>query len=550
MTVYSIKNTKLFLALILIVYIFISIIPLVNTKLRIQPIIKQNDNIIKEERKILAVKKTSITLLQIEHQLLESPFNRDVTTLNAKRNELIKELRDNKILNGVNQLEQRIIAFDSFYKVIRLIGVENAGKIGDFRKSIHDFEDKIKSRTPVYVKLLELRRAEKDFLLRNIYSYKNKHLIIVKELKSLISNKAEKELLESYASTFYEVTNLIYEKKDFEKNYHEKVFDFDSFLEELFVSEISKSQNLSINIENNQTTLFTFNLLTTLIIGIFIFYIFKFTHLQNKTNEQTLERLGSELERKERLQENLISQEKLASLGSLAAGIAHEIKNPLNIIINSTKILIEVIEDNVSRFNDNQGDLDMIKKSSELIITHGQRADGIVKNMLSLARGTSEEKVTIDLNQLILENYQLVYHTMRSNNPFDITFINNLSPISPFECKNSEIARAFINIFDNSIYAMRAKLKSNNYTPTLLIKSHEIDGQVEIRIRDNGIGISQKDLEKILEPFYTTKPTGEGTGLGLSFTYDVIKSHNGIIDIISEEGKYTEIRIVFTRENI
>lgn len=238
----------------------------------------------------------------------------------------------------------------------------------------------------------------------------------------------------------------------------------------------------------------------------------------------------------------------MASLGELTAGIAHEIKNPLNFVNNFSEVSRELLDEMKIELKENKIDdvielIEDLKQNLEKINQHGKRADSIVKGMLLHSRGTSGEKTPTDINDLLDQYVNLAYHGMRAQNKeFNITIEKDYD--KSFEKINvvpQDISRVFLNIINNACYAAYDKKKNsgdNNFSPTLKVSTKNLNGKVEIKIRDNGNGIPKDILDKIFQPFFTTKPTGEGTGLGLSLSYDIVtKVHGGNIKIESEEGK-------------
>jgi len=254
-------------------------------------------------------------------------------------------------------------------------------------------------------------------------------------------------------------------------------------------------------------------------------------------------------------QEQLVQSEKMASLGQLTAGVAHEIKNPLNFINNFSELSIdltkelnealepvEMTENDRSYIGEILGDLSM---NATKILEHGKRADSIVKGMLLHSRGKSGEFQLTDINNMLSEDIALGYHGMRAqDNAFNITieeaYDKDLPQISVVP---QDLSRVFLNLINNACYSVKdsAPSKPPGWVPTLHVSSRLYEGMLEVRIRDNGKGISQENIKKIFDPFFTTKPAGKGTGLGLSLSYDiVVKVHNGQIRVESEQGQYAE----------
>ena len=249
-------------------------------------------------------------------------------------------------------------------------------------------------------------------------------------------------------------------------------------------------------------------------------------------------------------QTQLIQSEKMASLGQLTAGIAHEIKNPLNFVNNFSELSVELItelEEGVSP--EEQKDItDDLKQNLEKINFHGKRADSIVKGMLQHSRSSVAEKQPTDINKMVEEFFNLAYHGMRAKDPgFNCTMEKNLAKDIPqIKIISQDISRVILNIFNNAFYAVDERSKSNgkDYQPKVSITTSFDNGKVFISIRDNGKGIPDDIKDKIFNPFFTTKPTGQGTGLGLSISYDIIvKGHNGGLVVNSKAGEYTEFLI-------
>ena len=264
-------------------------------------------------------------------------------------------------------------------------------------------------------------------------------------------------------------------------------------------------------------------------------------------------------------QANLIQAEKMASLGQLTAGIAHEIKNPLNFVNNfaalSVDLLSELKETAAPGFaaltDDQRAEIDdvsaMLTSNLEKITEHGKRADGIVKAMLEHSRGSSAERRMVDLNALIDEALNLAYHGARAQDQsFNITLERDFGEgIAPIEVNPQDMTRVFLNIFSNGFYAATRRARNGGdagFVPTLKVTTRDAGEAVEIRVRDNGTGIPADIRDKLFQPFFTTKPTGEGTGLGLSITYDIVtKQHGGTITVDSEVGEYSEFTIRLPR---
>jgi len=284
--------------------------------------------------------------------------------------------------------------------------------------------------------------------------------------------------------------------------------------------------------------------------------------LLNELRQRT-DDLTASLEDLRTAQDRLVQTEKLASLGQLTAGIAHEIKNPLNFVNNFSALSAELTDElnNVLKPVVMDGkvreDVDeltsLLKTNLEKVVQHGKRADSIVKNMLLHSRDGSGEQRPADINALLDESLNLAYHGARAERPeFNITLRRQLDPdAGEIDVYPQEITRAFINLISNGFYAASKRKAENGETdfePVLSVATKNIGNHIEIRIRDNGTGIPSEVKQKIFNPFFTTKPAGEGTGLGLSMSHDiVVKQHGGRIEVDTQLGQFTEFTIVLPR---
>jgi GAF domain-containing protein len=284
-----------------------------------------------------------------------------------------------------------------------------------------------------------------------------------------------------------------------------------------------------------------------------------FEQVQQRTRE-----LSRSLEDLRTAQDRLIQTEKLASLGQLTAGIAHEIKNPLNFVNNFSALSAELTDElndtlkPVAMDGKVREEVDeltgMLKDNLEKVVQHGKRADSIVKNMLLHSREGSGEHRFADINAIVDESLNLAYHGARAEKPnFNVTMQRSFDPaVGTADIYPQEITRVLLNLISNGFYAT-AKRKTeagDGFEPTVTATTKDLGEKVEIRIRDNGTGIPEEVRVKIFNPFFTTKPAGEGTGLGLSMSHDIIvKQHGGKIDLETEPGQFTEFRIVLPRTN-
>jgi signal transduction histidine kinase len=281
--------------------------------------------------------------------------------------------------------------------------------------------------------------------------------------------------------------------------------------------------------------------------------------LEKKVAERTaeLEKANSELllamENLKTTQAQLVQQEKMASLGELTAGIAHEIQNPLNFVNNfsevSTELADELFTEITAGKTKTAADLALaLKANLQKILRHGQRADNIVKGMLEHSRMKIAKREKVALNEIVDEALRLSYHALRANDKSFSAILETHfgEDVGTVPIVARDISRVMLNIFNNAFYAMQEKKKvaPSGYQPRLLVHTKRMNGQALISICDNGAGISPQVKEKIYQPFFTTKPAGEGTGLGLSISYDIVtREHGGSLQVDSVDGDYTEFRV-------
>jgi GAF domain-containing protein/nitrogen-specific signal transduction histidine kinase len=263
-------------------------------------------------------------------------------------------------------------------------------------------------------------------------------------------------------------------------------------------------------------------------------------------------------------QASLVHAQKMAALGQLTAGIAHEIKNPLNFVNNFAGLSVELLDELKEASAQAMGALDADKRAEmvetiqmltgnlEKIAEHGRRADGIVRSMLQHSRGGSGDWQATDLNALVEEALNLAYHGARAQDQsFNITMERELDQnLAPVEIVPQDVMRVFLNLIGNGFYAAnkRSRAGDGTYRPVLKVTTRDLGESIEIGVRDNGVGISREHREKLFQPFFTTKPTGEGTGLGLSISYDIVtQQHGGAITVESEVGQFTEFTVRLPR---
>ena len=277
---------------------------------------------------------------------------------------------------------------------------------------------------------------------------------------------------------------------------------------------------------------------------------------KRKAIEETNVALQKSLEELKAAQALLIQSEKMASLGELTAGIAHEIQNPLNFVNNFSELnteLISELKDEIEKGNTEEmrSLADDIKANEQKINHHGKRADAIVKGMLQHSRSSSGIKEPTDINALAEEYLRLAYHGLRAK---DKTFNSKMRTdfderIGNINVVPQDIGRVILNLITNAFYAVDEKknapanISGQSYEPTVSVSTKKIGDKIEVSIKDNGNGIPRKVLDKIFQPFFTTKPTGQGTGLGLSLSYDIVKAHGGEIKVNTVQNEGTEFTI-------
>jgi two-component system, NtrC family, sensor kinase len=305
-------------------------------------------------------------------------------------------------------------------------------------------------------------------------------------------------------------------------------------------------------------------ILVAIISAILIISFLLMRNLQTKKRANSLlEKQKEEIERQKNNVENtlvelkltqsqLIQSEKMASLGELTAGIAHEIQNPLNFMNNFSEVnkeLIEEIKQELTNGNISEAIIiaDNIHQNEDKINHHGKRADAIIKGMLQHSQSSAGKKEPTDLNALTDEYLKLAFHGYRvKEKSFSVMMNKNYDEtIGKINIISQEMGRVLLNLFNNAFYAVSDKKKQSpeGYEPAISINTKRVGGRVEIRIRDNGNGIPQKVIDKIFQPFFTTKSTGQGTGLGLSLSYDIIKAHGGDIKVETKEGEFAEFMV-------
>lgn len=404
-------------------------------------------------------------------------------------------------------------------------------------------------------------------------TFKKNNLIIHRYIENiennfLVSQGIDFQFKNKLNNQFYIYINYLNKLFD-EKNINKNNFEYKLFLlgndflynMDKSVSYIELYSKSKINkLKINQIISVIFLMIIIIIQFIFVFLpIFKQLKQEIKLKQKSYDNLI-------KAQNKIITQEKIASLGALSAGIAHEIQNPINLINNSANIIIDFIKNDLPNYLEKfkpfkideldyfREDMELVAKSGEIILSNGNKADSIIKSMLLLSsEGTPEFKL-IDINELVEASFKISFRTIITSNPFPIeTDIKLLKPeLAKVWLYPHELSRALNNILENSFYALKIKFNTQeNFKPKIAIALNITpDYDLIIEIEDNGIGISDEIKDKIINPFFTTKPTGEGVGLGLSMVNDIIRIHNGELKVISKENVFTKIIIIIPKNII
>ena len=433
-------------------------------------------------------------------------------------------------------------------------------KQNNTQKAIQNFHAGIRSAleqknftylTSNYASLTQLyleNEKNKDSSL--YYARKNLDLLLSmesKELGNAYTNLFKSYQLNEYYDSAYKYQGLALASND--SAYQARIkslsdFQNMSFDDLLRLKELESEKVLTENRIRMYAMLA--GLTVFLVIGLILYRNYLKKKEANKLLEQTLSNLRS-------TQSQLIQSEKMASLGELTAGIAHEIQNPLNFVNNFSEINKELIDEAISaneigKSHELKELLINLRDNEEKVKYHGQRADAIVKGMLQHSVRSSRQKEATDINALADEYIRLAYLGYRAReNGFNANLEKIFEPsIDKINVIPQEIGRVLINLYNNAFYAVaeRQKQESGNYTPTITLSTKKIAGKIEIHVKDNGNGIPVKIKEKIFQPFFTTKPTGQGTGLGLSLSYDIVKAHGGELRVETKEGEGSEFVII------
>jgi signal transduction histidine kinase len=406
--------------------------------------------------------------------------------------------------------------------------------------------------------------AQKKEISKALQAYKNAETIAKEIAANYELEKIYKGLSDAYAAindypNAYTYQSLLTTVKDtlYNAEKDKKLaflqFNFEIQKKQTEIDLLMKDKTMNdLELKTQKTVKNSLIAVLSLVI-LLVFILFRNYRIKDKTNsildtqkkelEQTLAELRS-------AQSQLIQAEKMASLGELTAGIAHEIQNPLNFINNFSEVNRELIEElktersKLKTDRDEKSEIDIlndIAANGEKVIHHGRRADAIVKGMLQHSRKNTGQKEATDINALCDEYLRLSYHGLRAKGTsFNADFKTDFdSTIGKVNIIPQDFGRVLLNLFNNAFYAVneRHKVEGSAFKPVVSVQTKKLDHKIQIKISDNGNGISQKIIDKIFQPFFTTKPAGSGTGLGLSLSYDIIKAHGGEIKVETQHDE-------------
>jgi len=472
---------------------------------------------------------------------------------------------------GANDLKLASEKFQTALEIYReRVEVENAGNMSH-RQSYGELGDcyfslsKISSGKAKRDNLLQSLKYN-ELLLQIAVNANNKSIIgdsyyNLSEVYEALGN--DKEAFENYKS-YIIYRDSLYNEENTRKTVQAKMqYDFDKKTS-IAKAEQGKKDAETRRIKNQQY--FAIAGLGVVVLAVVVIALIQFRNNKQKIKanrllQQQKEKVESTLVELKSTQTQLIQSEKMASLGELTAGIAHEIQNPLNFVNNFSEVNSELITEmreelakgNIEEANQIAGD---INENEHKIIFHGKRADAIVKGMLQHSRSSSGVKEPTDINALVDEYLRLAYHGLRAKDKtFNATMKTDYDQtIGKINIVPQDIGRAILNLITNAFYAVgeRSKMKNEKYEPTVTVSTALIPPlggrgpKIEIKVADNGGGIPQKVLDKIFQPFFTTKPTGQGTGLGLSLSYDIVKAHGGELKVDTKEGEFAVFTIILS----
>lgn len=464
--------------------------------------------------------------------------------------------------------------FAYYFKLLKLLGIIHT-RLGNYSEAKKYFyqdlaTDRSSNKNDIYssVGLLYLNMGIKDSALY-FANLGNQLATISKSPEDIIS--ARSLLADVYDSLHIPDSTLKYQRQV--KKLQDSTFSAQKLLnfQQVYFDDQARKKQMEEAKKNYQTKLRVYALIAALaILIIATVFLMRNIKMRKRTNAQ-LQQQKKELElslaQLKSTQSQLIQSEKMASLGELTAGIAHEIQNPLNFVNNFSDVNGELISELVDEVD--KGNYDevkviavSIKDNEEKIKSHGRRADSIVKSMMQHSRTSTGRKEPTDINALCDEYLRLAFHGLRSRDKdFNTEIKTDLDPsIQKINIIPPDIGRVLLNLYNNAFYALSTKAlaaadavssqleahgsRPDTYVPAVTIVTKKLDNKILISVKDNGNGIPQNIRDKIFQPFFTTKPTGEGTGLGLSLSYDIVKAHGGEIKVETKEGEGTEFIIL------
>jgi two-component system, NtrC family, sensor kinase len=429
----------------------------------------------------------------------------------------------NKALQSSQVSSDKTLVSDAYANLGNIhINLRNFSKARAYlEKSLHLQRSSKENAKKVYYNLSRLDSAEGNF--KEAYEY-YKNFVLYRD--SLINEESTRKSIQSKLQYEYDIKEVAAKTQQAKKDAESK------------------------RIRNQQY--FMIAALGIVVLAVVIISLIQYRNNKNKQKANALlhqqkEKVENTLKELKSTQAQLIQSEKMASLGELTAGIAHEIQNPLNFVNNFSEVNRELIaEMKTGLESGNMSELKSlltdIEENERKINDHGKRAGSIVKGMLQHSQKSAGHKEGTDVNALADEYLRLSYHGFRAkektfNAAIETHFDESIGKINLVP---QDIGRVLLNLFNNAFYAVHEQLKklgSSNYQPTVSVSTKKLQNKIEIRVMDNGIGISKSVQEKIFQPFFTTKPTGQGTGLGLSLSYDIVKAHGGELNVESNEGE-------------
>ncbi|MBL7854675.1 MAG: GHKL domain-containing protein [Cyclobacteriaceae bacterium] len=394
----------------------------------------------------------------------------------------------------------------------------------------------------------------------SVLSYAIKNLPVIKSVagvgyRGIDIGVAYEDLYKAYQLTnqienVYKYQSLALITKD--SLYKVRIKNLADF-QKLSLDEALRLENLEKERIKTQSNIRTYGMLSGItVLSVIGYILYRSNRQKHKTNmvlQEQKEKVENALSQLKSTQSQLIQSEKMASLGELTAGIAHEIQNPLNFVNNFSEVNLDLIRDLKSEIrNNNLEEVNLltndIESNSEKVNHHGKRAADIVKGMLQHSRTSSGQKELTDINALADEYLRLAYHGLRAKDKsFNAKFETHLDPSLPkLNVIPQDIGRVLLNLINNAFYAVSekssyAKASEDTYEPTVTVTTRKLSDIIEISVMDNGNGIPDSIKKKIFQPFFTTKPTGQGTGLGLSLSYDIMKAHGGVLSVETKEGE-------------